>query len=228
MRPHLLHIKKDMKRYSSPFIDPRVAIRKHRTHLPHWQQRDRFQFVTWHLGDALPAEKREQLIRERDIWLKCHPQPWDEKDEQEYHRLFSDRVEKWLDAGMSSCLLKQPELSQIVYDALLYFDGTRVHMDSFVVMPNHVHALFVPMTGHTLEQLLHSWKSFTAHAINARLTQTGNIWMTDYWDRMIRSAKHYWRVRRYIEENPEKAGLRKSEYRIWQREKPLLEELIEE
>ena len=53
-----------------------------------------------------------------------------------------------------------------VADALRHFQGERYILDGFVVMPNHVHALLQPLSAHSLRDILHSWKSFTANALN--------------------------------------------------------------
>src|SRR6266404_1788826 len=52
--------------------------------------------------------------------------------------------------------------ASIVAETLRYFDGERLVLISSVVMPNHVHAVFVQNTGWPLEKLLRSWKSFTS------------------------------------------------------------------
>jgi type I restriction enzyme R subunit len=65
-------------------------------------------------------------------------------------------------------VLAQMELKQVVEGALRHFDGDRYQLGEFVVMPNHVHAPATPFGEHELSDILHSWKSFTAHAINKR------------------------------------------------------------
>jgi len=83
-------------------------------------------------------------------------------------------------------------------------------MHAWVVMPNHVHALFTPEPGWTLSAILHSWKSYSAHAANRMLGQQGRFWHADYFDRFVRDARHYEAVRGYIERNPVKAKLCRS------------------
>ena len=78
----------------------------------------------------------------RQVWLRFHPEPWDTETEQEYHKRFTGAIERWLDAGHGSCVLRQNECASIVDDALRHFDGNRLALISSVVMPNHVHALF--------------------------------------------------------------------------------------
>jgi putative transposase len=211
-----------METPASPFFDSRREVTHHLNRLPHWQQECRLQFVTWHLADALPAEVRRGFVHEQESWLAAHPKPWTDAVEFEFHRLFSDRVNDWLDAGMGSCILQNPDLSQIVLEALLHFDGSKIFMDALAIMPTHVHALFQLRRGHALEQVVHSWKSYTANRLNESLRCTGPVWMKDYWDRMIRSPEHGWKTREYILANPAKARLHPGQYRLWQRNPPLL------
>jgi hypothetical protein len=138
------------------FLDPYSDIDIHEHHLPHWQQGDVFYFVTYRLADALPAEKLGEWRDQKDAWMRHHPKPWDAKTEAEYHRLFSARIDDWLDAGHGSCILRQPALARIVADAFHHFDGKRYDLDSFVVMPNHVHVLFQLRAGEALGKVVHS------------------------------------------------------------------------
>ena len=67
--------------------------------------------------------------------------PWDAETEKEFHRLFSARLEEWMDQGLGACVLKNPRCAEFVAAAILHFDSERYFIDSFVVMPNHVHLL---------------------------------------------------------------------------------------
>ena len=103
--------------------------------------------------------------------------------------------------------MKDPRVARLVQDALLYFDGERYELPAWVVMPNHVHALLIPLQGRTLTGILHSWKSFTSNKANKLLGREGDFWQPDYFDRFIRHARHYEDAIEYIESNPVKAGL---------------------
>jgi len=74
-------------------------------------------------------------------------------------------------------------------------------------MPNHVHTLLVPKAGFLLEDVIHSWKSFTSNEANKILNRRGRFWQEDYYDRFIRNAQHYVDAVDYIENNPVKASL---------------------
>jgi len=188
-----------------PFYNPDDTTTKHRRNLPHWQQGETWAFVTWRLGDSLPRALLDHWKEERAIWLRHHPKPWDEIIEFEYHERFSRRIDDWLDEGRGACLLKDPENARIVVNALRHFDGERVEIASFVVMPNHVHVLFRLLGKHALEAVVKSWKGFTAKAINKRMGSTGPLWQAEYWDRLIRSEGHFLNVVAYIRENPKGA-----------------------
>ena len=194
---------------TSPYLNPEKDIEKTKPfRLPHWQQESKLFFVTWRLADSLPAEKVKEWRDERDAWVATHPEPWSAETEQEYHDHFSNTIDQWLDAGSGECVLKDPTMAKIVADALLHFDGDRYLMDSFVVMPNHVHAIFHLAPGNKLEDVVQSWKSFTAKSINKALGQEGTLWQRDYWDRMVRDSDHRTNILEYIKKNPVRAKLK--------------------
>ena len=188
--------------YPFSFFDPGTDIDMKQHRLPHWQQDDVWVFVTWRLADSLPKSKLDKWTEEKSIWLVLHPEPWDEKTENEYHERFSCQIDAWLDEDSGSCLLKKHENAKIVSDALCYFDGQRYQLASFVVMPNHVHVLFRPFKEYSIAEIVKSWKGFTAREINKQSGKKGSLWEEDYWDRLIRSEQHFFKVMEYIRENP--------------------------
>ena len=205
----------------SPFFNPYCEIDKTTHHLIHWQQGEAWVFVTWRLRDSLPKAKLDHWKHEREIWLKLHPEAWDEKTEAEYHERFSRQVDEWLDQGSGSCVLADPANAKIVAHALRHFDGERYELTSFVVMPNHVHVLFRPLGEHGLADIMKSWKGFMAREINKRIGKTGALWQDEYWDRLIRNERHFFKVAEYIRENPVNAKLREGHYLLWEKESGL-------
>jgi len=180
---------------------------KHQRDLPHWQQVGRSYFITYRLADSLPAEKLNEMRHQRAEWLAANPPPWTEELNQQYHHLFGKRIESWLDAGSGSCVLKAPAIAQIIAENLFHFDGDRYLVEGVVVMPNHVHLLVHLAEAETLPKLLHSWKSSTAKHIGALLGTTGDLWQDEYFDTLVRSADHLGNLRKYIWDNPKRAGL---------------------
>jgi len=160
-------------------------------YLPHRDEPGLLQFVTFRLTDAFPAQLRsewEALLHIQD----------DRK-----RRL---QLEAYLDKGRGECHLRRPEVGQLVEDSLRFRHGVQYDLCAWVVMPNHVHLLFqvqdVPMW-----QLVDAWKGFTSKAANRILGRTGQFWQQGYWDTYMRDSAHEARTRRYIENNPLKAGL---------------------
>ncbi len=195
------------------FLDPSKEIERHRHKLPHWQQDQAWVFVTWRLADSLPKVQLERWRERRDIWLSIYPQPWDEATEMEFQERFGNEVDELLDQGFGSCLLRETANAEIVAAALRRFDGERYELGDFVIMPNHVHVLFAPTPDHALAVIIHSWKRHTARQINMREGKAGALWQPDYWDRLIRSQRHFDWVRRYIAQNP--INLREGEFVLW-------------
>ncbi|HEY8650085.1 MAG TPA: class I tRNA ligase family protein, partial [Chthoniobacterales bacterium] len=175
--------------------------------LPHWQQEGVTYFVTFRLADSLPADKLRELEAERARWLSVHPEPWSKADAREYYDRFSKRIEEWLDAGYGSCVLRDPKAAKIVASALKHFDGERYALLSWVVMPNHVHALVRPIGEHRLGDILHSWKLFTSRRINELLGREDQLWQHESYDHIVRDEAALYSIGRYIEQNPEKAGI---------------------
>ena len=85
-------------------------------------------------------------------------------------------------------------------------------------MPNHVHAVFVLNPAQSLEKIILSCKGFTARKINSLLGRKGNFWQRDYFDRLVRDARHLANCIRYIRRNPAKACLHASEFVLYESE----------
>ncbi|MFN2507246.1 MAG: valine--tRNA ligase [Chthoniobacterales bacterium] len=178
-----------------------------RRNLPHWQQQGATYFVTFRLADSLPQDKLAQLEEERRLWLTRHPEPWSDAVRAEYYRRFSAKLDEWLDAGFGSCVLKDERAGRVVADALKHFDGERYELGSWIVMPNHVHAIVTPRAGNELSAILHSWKSFSAHQINKVRGRTGRLWQHETYDHIVRDEEALYRISDYIERNGERVGV---------------------
>jgi REP element-mobilizing transposase RayT len=172
------------------FFNPYADIRHTENRLPHWQQEGAVYFITFRLADSVPSRLLAQWESERAAWLQVHPESWSTEIELEYQERFSGALESWLDAGHGVCRLGRRDCAQIVAETLHHFEGERVAMISFVIMPNHVHALFVQNPEWLLEKLVRSWKGFTARQINAVLGRSGGLWQRDYFDRLVRNERH--------------------------------------
>ena len=124
-----------------------------------------------------------------------------DEEESEYRELFSERIQRWLDAGHGSCILRQAEVRQIVEDALRHFADIRYSLYAFVVMPNHVHVLFMPEEGCDGRKIVQGWKSYTAKVINRVLRRTGAVWQKESYDHLVRDVEEFKAIRAYIRRN---------------------------
>ena len=199
-------------------LDPQQPIVQKRGHLAHWEQTGATYFVTFRLADSIPADVLSQWKCERAAWLKLHPQPWDWKTAREYMRRFEEEREHWLDQGHGSCLLREPRAAAIVAESLNHFDRERYLVDAYVIMPNHVHVLFKPLGKNSLADIVHSWKSFTAQALNREMNRAGALWMHESFDTIVRDAEHLRVCREYIAQNPAKARLSEGGFILVRRE----------
>jgi putative transposase len=197
--------------------------------LPHWRQDGCTYFVTYRQADALPEAVIRELEFERNQWLRSRgievADIEDEKldwkqtigklskaDQRLYERKMATRLNKYLDAGHGSCVLRRPDIRKIVANSLEFFHEQRVLTGDYAVMPNHVHALMRPLKGYELEGILQSLKSYTATQINRLLGTTGSFWMRESYDHIVRDFEQLEAFQRYIKANPNKAKLSPREY----------------
>ena len=117
---------------------------------------------------------------------------------------------------------------QIVNDA--WYDLPKhyphVELDTFCIMPNHVHAIIVlndygmgesasgnmpipnsskthPYVRHPLSEIVRAFKSFSARRINSlRNTQGIPVWQRNYYEHIIRNQEDYLSKSSYILDNP--------------------------
>jgi hypothetical protein len=155
----------------------------YRRRLPHIDAPGVPVFVTWTLHGALPPERvfhREHLVSEEAFAA------WDGLLDS---------------ARCGPKFLAQPAVASMLVSKLREYE-----LDSFVVMPNHVHILCTPAG--SLAGLIHRIKGSTAREANLMLGSTGRrFWQEEYFDRQVRSERERTRVRAYIESNPVLASL---------------------
>ena len=194
---------RDSYRPTAPnYYSGRGEIVATRANLPHWNKQITASFVTFRLADSLPAEKLNTLQAARERWLEQHPRPWTNDIMVEYFTLFDDNIQKWLDSGYGSCVLKEPENREIVEDVLWHFAGERYQLYAYVVMANHVHVLFQPQGEWSMSEIVTSWKRFSAKRINERRGTSGEaLWQKESFDTLVRNERHFQTIVRYIKKN---------------------------
>jgi putative transposase len=163
-------------------------MRYYQRRLPHFDVIGQPLFVTFRLYESLPANR---LFLPESLSGKAF--------------VAMDRLLDQAQTGPKH--LSIPEVAAVVVDAVR--DGERrfgrYRLHSFVVMPNHVHLLVTPSVPSA--KWLRTLKGFTAHEANMILGRTGNpFWQSESYDHLVR-PNEFDRIRRYIENNPVKAGL---------------------
>ncbi len=106
-----------------------------------------------------------------------------------------------------------PEERTLVADAIRHFDGKRYELLAYVVMDDHVHVLVSPFDTHSLQQIVHSWKSFTANALRKTRTRAVPVWQDEYFDRIVRDEAELLQKTEYILGNPVKRWPEIEDYR---------------
>lgn len=189
----------------------------YRRNLPHLQPAGATFFVTCRLAGTLPQEviaslAEETLQAERTLLAPAtaaeHPALLRRLRKQAFARL-----DTLLDVARSGpTWLSEPAVAGIVMQSLHHFDGVRYVLDVFTVMCNHIHVVLTPVMGSdgqpvALQGIMHSLKRHTAREANRVLGRTGQFWQHESYDHVVRDAAELARIRRYILNNPVRAGL---------------------
>jgi putative DNA methylase len=162
---------------------------EYKRRLPHFHPEDRYLFLTWRLWGSLPVK-----------FASCGYQT-------PGHAFAAiDRVADRLTSA--PLWLQDPRIASLVSHSVLIGAGERRFYDlrAWVVMPNHVHLLILPLVP---VPLLMRWlKGSTARSANRILNRTGqSFWQDESFDHYMRDARQLERTAAYIEGNPVSAGL---------------------
>lgn len=190
--------------------DPALKIR-HGARLPHWTREGSTYAVTFRLADSLPRAALDSWAFEREDVIRTaarQGRPLTSYEAKRLDALFSEKVDRYLDEGRGECWLQIEETARLVADALGVFHGTRYRLHAWCIMPNHVHVVAQPLSGHDLPEILHSWKSYTANNVNQVVGRRGRFWAVEYYDHLIRDERDFKSQVEYVLANPQKAGLK--------------------
>ncbi|MEP6925611.1 MAG: S-adenosylmethionine decarboxylase [Pyrinomonadaceae bacterium] len=186
-----------------------VRIRGRR--LQHLEREDGTYFITFRLADSLPQNLLKKIKFEREQAKKIlenSSKDLSKNSEKQISLALSRDIEKSLDLGIGSCYLNNPQIAQLVADAIKFQEGKKYRLFAWCVMPNHVHVVIKPNISHDLDEILHSWKSFTANEANKILQRNGDFWQREYYDHLIRDDQEFYRIVKYVQQNPLKANLK--------------------
>ncbi len=194
-----------------PVSSPAEPVqKKHRAYLPHWTRERGIYNICFRLADSLPASILQGWEAERRSIVENAQNAGRELTDSEERRLrdlYSDRVEKYLDAGSGECWLARPDIADLVARALAHFDGRRYELLAWCVMPNHVHVVAQPLPGFDLAGILHSWKRHIAKESNLLLRRSGEFWPPEYYDHLIRDEADLRNAIEYVYGDPDRSNL---------------------
>jgi type I restriction enzyme R subunit/putative DNA methylase len=104
--------------------------------------------------------------------------------------------------------LQASAIADLVADTIMIGETERqfYQLYAWVVMPNHVHMLILPLVD--TARITRWLKGSTARAANLILGRTGQpFWQDESYDHYLRSVDQMNRTMAYIEQNPVSAGL---------------------
>ncbi|MCA9154834.1 MAG: transposase [Planctomycetales bacterium] len=226
----------------TPF-NPEGPLRIYYRNLPHWRQPGATYFVTFRQADSIPKAVIAEWQDIRDRWLKAHqlnPQ-WLQSNperlaaelrkiapavrmafEREQARLLHEE----LDRSHGSCVLRLAYPQHELAKSLMHFDGNRLAVGDWILMPNHVHAIVQPFGEYELEDILGSIKQWSSRLIREWLKrQPADIqpqgpdysrerfWQQESYDRIIRDMEELVRFRKYIADNAKMASVPTGQFR---------------
>lgn len=96
----------------------------------------------------------------------------------------------------------EPAERDLVVSVLRHFEDERYSLEAYVIMNDHVHVVVTPRPGIELEEVLHSWKSFSAKRLQREHRRSGAVWQNEYHDRIVRDDAELTRKIRYVQRNP--------------------------
>ena len=123
------------------------------------------------------------------------------------------QFESALDASVDSPRwLVDDVIAGVVAEAIWYRARAEYVLQTYVIMPNHVHIIFSPVcrrdsSTYVVTGILENLKWYTALTCNRILGRTGAFWHHESYDHIIRNSDELQWTSRFVLDNPVRAGL---------------------
>jgi len=180
--------------------------------LPHWEVAEGRYFVTIHLAGAIPPQGQNRIHTLAQEYAKLAEH--DAEERLTIQRRIYTEMESWLDRTDFATDLQQPDIAQMVIDAIMFRHKTTWNMLEYVVMPSHLH-LFFELRVEGLKTNLEQFKRWTGHQAASLLDREGlRFWQDEWFDHWSRSDEEDEKIIAYIRQNPVKAKL-VTNYQDW-------------
>lgn len=166
--------------------------------LPHFYPAGADFFLTYRLKGSISLKEIENL-REEKLMLIQSPK---------FDRYRFLQYEQILDTDLNEPYwLRENEIARIVAHSWHFLHEKKIILDSYCIMPNHVHVLLSHIaSAPLLPWILRDHKGYTANQCNRILNRKGAFWESESYDHVVRNKEEFLRIRQYILNNPVKAG----------------------
>lgn len=196
---------------------PKVFYRRH---LPHIHPPEGTFFITYLLHGAIPKPLRETLKRDHTLKVNELRIRGAETAIDDERKRYFGRFDRALHHSENSPFwLRNKEISEIIKESLHFWDGRKIELICYCIMPNHVHILFTllpqpsPDSPIHLQHIMESIKKYSAVKCNALLNRKGQpFWQHESYDRLVRDRKELSKIISYVLNNPVKAGFCKNRF----------------
>jgi len=87
-----------------------------------------------------------------------------------------------------------PAARDIILKHCLHDNGSKMRLHIAVVMPDHVHMIFMPLEDakgetYSFEEIIGAIKGASSHTVNKALRRRGTVWQDESFDHVIRHAE---------------------------------------
>ena len=179
------------------------------------------------LADSMPKAVVRSWHNEVEVWLRENGlHEFSVEEVLKSHTISNDiknqlrkfRNRGWhnrLDDCHGDCVLRRTDCRSEVCNSILHFNSQRYDLESFIVMPNHVHVLIQMRDDYSLRKQFREIQRFSAWAINKIFGRSGSLWQGEPFDHIVRNSEQLEYLHGYIRDNAKKAGLRQDEFTWW-------------
>jgi len=166
--------------------------------LPHYYPAGADYFITYRLAGSIAKKTIDAMREEFANGINS------EKLKKHKFKKYEDILDTSLNEPY---WLKDDKFARIVADSLHFLDGKQFKLDSFSIMPNHVHVLLSHFPNAKLIPfIMRDHKKFTSRCANKILCRKGEFWESESYDHVVRNMDEFEKIRNYILNNPVKAG----------------------
>jgi len=182
------------------------TISFYRRKLPHWTVKGRCYFLTIRLKNSIPSQKLEELKAKTRKLREASNVP---DGNNGFLETYISHLDSILDNSKNDLFLQNPDVAKLIIDSLLWIEENyKWKMIAVAIMPNHVHILTSGESAiKAFSPAFSNFKGFTAREANKLLSRNGAFWSPETFDHWCRNPFEEDRIKKYIIENPVKAGL---------------------